>query len=320
MHCPTCTLTQTLTLESALSVHFRPYQPDVLAFEYVKSVVAACLAVLGAAGGGSVLAACLDVATPAQFRPRILCVGVGGGSVPLALAAALPGADVAAWDVCAAVLGAAGATGLEAAAPPNLAVSLGDGAAAVAAAAAGAVEGGGRHVDLLVVDAFDGDDKVPRAFTEPPFLAAAASSLHPVHGAAVINLHCGPKPGLVGALAAAWAEVAGGAARRSPRWLDAASPAGATALAAASAYTSALLFNSAPGCSYLVGARRQRNGVLVVGRGRSAPAGAAHAAASASGAASAAGLTTFDVADRASHGWWDVRRGMGRGAAERADV
>jgi ribose-phosphate pyrophosphokinase len=93
--------------------------PRALAFEYVKSVVSVSLALLTAAQ------------TPC---PRILCVGVGGGSIPHALAAALPSASVTGVELDPAVLDLLPSMGLRAR-PSNLELLLGDGAAAVDAGA-----------------------------------------------------------------------------------------------------------------------------------------------------------------------------------------
>jgi hypothetical protein len=324
-------------------------RPGALAFEYVKSVVACAAAVLGSLPASVLDAAASPAAAlgpaagdrgPSQSPPppptppgpiSILCIGVGGGSIPVALASAFPGAAVTGVELCGAVLGAAPAMGAPApGALPNLATVRGDGVAARAAAPAGSVH-------LLVVDAYDGDDAVPAPLCTPggAGLVAAASALHPSHGALVINLHAGPKPGpwdLLQRRASSWlgrsAAAAAGAGGPHPTTFtvrpDGAGP-GAAAVAAAQAWTDAVLTGSRSGsddgCAYMVGVRRQANAVGVVARsagGAGAGAGtgegrldsAPGAAAAALRAASRSALVLpFDVGDRASYGWWCVPRG-----------
>ncbi len=281
----------------------RAARPGALAFEYVKTVVACCLASFPA---GLVDAAVGGAGVGGPRPPSILCIGVGGGAVPLALASLFPGAAVAGVDLCPAVLGGAGAMGLTAAAGvacPNLALSLGDGVAALEGADPGSV-------DLLVVDAFDGDDAVPAALASPggAGLVAAAAALHPAHGVLVINLHAGPKPGPV-----EWLGRLTASGPRPPTFVvreDGTGP-GAVALATASAWADAVLGGSGGGgCAAMVGVRRQANAVAVVARGGGGRDGGAAGAASAARAlASRAALPLpYDVGDRAGYGWWEVPR------------
>lgn len=269
-------------------------RPDALAFEYVKTVVACAAAVLGAlppvAGGG------------AGAGRSILCVGVGGGSVPHALAAAFPGAAVTGVELCGAVVGGASAMGLPTgpAAPPNLRVVGGDGVAVLEDAPP-------RSVDLLIVDAFDGADAVPPALCAPggAGLVAAAAALHPAHGALVINLHAGRKPGPLEILARGFS---GGS--QPPTFTvnpDGSGP-GAAAVSAARAWAAALSGGgNGGGPAFMAGVRRQANAVAVVGRaglrGRlDSPDAAAAAARAAAGRAALA--FPYDLGDRASYGWW----------------
>lgn len=255
--------------------------PRALAFEYVKSVVSVSLALLAAARNPS---------------PRILCVGVGGGSIPHALAAALPAATVTGVELDPVVLDCLPAMGL-ATPPRNLTLCAGDGAAAVAAAAAA---GGPPWLDLVVVDAFDGADRVPAGLTEAggTFLSDLASALDPDAGAAVVNLHCGPPKGVVASLGAMLGVTAAG-----PRF-DASTAAGSSALAAARAYGDAVAGPARDrGTAFVLTARRQQNAVAVAVRG--GPASAVSLAA-AGAAAGAAARLPFDAGDRASYGFWEV--------------
>ena len=279
-------------------------RPAALAFEYVKSVVACSLTALGSmpppileapAGGGA------GGRTPQP--PSILCIGVGGGSVPLALASLFPGASVAGVDLCPAVLGAADAMGLTAAAgrAPNLTIRLGDGVAALEALPAGSL-------DLVVVDAFDGADDVPSALTTVGGvgLSAAAAALHPAHGALVINLHAGPKPG-----PGDWLTSLGRGGPAHPPTIvvrpDGTGP-GASALATARAWSLALLDGGA-GSAWLVGVRRQANAVVVVARGGKGGGANSAASAATAAAARAAMALPFDVGDRAAYGYYRIGDG-----------
>eukprot|EP00884_Botryococcus_braunii_P009572 jgi/Botrbrau1/18616/Bobra.0367s0055.1 len=53
----------------------------------------------------------------------------------------------------------------------------------------------GDVADILIVDAFDGEDAVPSALTceGSPFLSGANRILHPEHGMLLMNIHSGPK-------------------------------------------------------------------------------------------------------------------------------
>ena len=280
-------------------------RPAALAFEYVKSVVACCAAALGGMPP-PLLASAVRAGASGANPPTlsILVIGVGGGSVPLALAALFPGAAVAGVDLCPAVLGAAGAMGLAAAADatPNLAVSLGDGVAALQAAPPGSV-------DLLVVDAFDGADAVPASLAAAgrAGLAAAAAALHPSHGALVINLHAGPKPG-----PGDWFGRLGNSASAPPTFVvrpDGTGP-GAAALGTARAWADALLAEpGGRGAAWLVGVRRQANVVAVVTRAGGSGGAAAAAAAATDAVARAALALPYDVGDRAGYGYFDLSQG-----------
>jgi hypothetical protein len=277
-------------------------RPGALAFEYVKTVVVASAAVLGAMPPGVLEAAVGDTG---GSPPSILCVGVGGGSVPHALAAAFPGATVTGVELCSAVLGAAPTMGLvlaDGGGLPNLKIVGGDGVEVLGAAAPGSV-------DLLVVDAFDGADAVPPPFCVPggAGLVGAATALHPSHGAVVINLHAGPKPGPLQLLQRGF--FGGGGSRTQPPTFvvhpDGSGP-GAAAVAATRAWAECIHGGGGGGPAFMVGVRRQANAVGVVGRaavrGLGSAADAAKAAQSA--AARSALPLPYDVGDRASYGWW----------------
>ena len=169
--------------------------PGAVAFEYCKTVVALALALLPPPSSSS-------------SPPSILCLGVGGATIPLALAAAAgPTARVVGVEKDAAVLAALPAMGVPAPVPPGVSFVCDDAESYVAGAA-----DRGETVDLAIVDCFDGDDAVPPALLAPPFLASLAARLHPTHGAVLINLHCGPGPPVWASLGALLGAMLGEAA------------------------------------------------------------------------------------------------------------
>jgi spermidine synthase len=116
-------------------------QPGHLAFDYTRA-----------------MATVLLLWQPAP--QRLLLIGVGGGSLPLALAAARPDLQVDAVDIDPAVLRVAQRYfGLRAG--PRLRLHAADGRDYVAAARAA-----GRRFDAVLLDAFDADGIPPALFSE----------------------------------------------------------------------------------------------------------------------------------------------------------
>lgn len=309
--------------------------PTCLAFEYTKTLVALSLALLpppSSAGGGNGDDDGDDGnnrSTAPRRPPRILCVGVGGGSVPAALAALRPDARVSAFELDDRVVGAWPAMGLSALVEEgehtlrNLSLRRGCGAEAVAAVARSEPS----SIDLLIVDAFDSQDRVPRVFTaaDSPFFRDAASALAP-RGSALINLHCGPRPGPAAALAALFSFKDTGGSSSSPSSsplsstaFDASRGEGKEAVDVTRTYAKNLLnFDHADAAdvgaaaAFVVAARRQQNVAGVVTRGGllALPPGARAqgidastlAAAAAAGASACAVPLPFDVGSRANFG------------------
>lgn len=115
-------------------------RPTHLAFDYTRAMVATLL-----------------LWQPAP--ERVLLIGVGGGSIPLALAAVRPTASIDAVDIDAAVLRVAERYfGLRAG--PSLRLHAADGRAFVAAARAR-----GERFDAVLLDAFDADGIAPGLFS-----------------------------------------------------------------------------------------------------------------------------------------------------------
>jgi len=317
--------------------------PKCLAFEYTKTLVALSLALLPL----PVASACSasddeNSSTTTGSPPRILCVGVGGGSVPAALASLRPDARVSAFELDERVVGAWPATGLSAlveegegegeAMLRNLSLHQGCGAGAVAQVAR---EQPG-SVDLLIVDAFDNEDRVPSVFTDDDgddggdddddddddesssssFFRDAARALSP-RGSVLINLHCGPRPGPAAALAALFSfrvQGGGGSLSSSPlssSAFDTSKGEGREAVGVTKTYARNLLSNdSDSGVAFMVAARRQQNVAGVVSRGgllalaeRAEKIDVSTLAAAASaGAAACAMPLSFDVGSRANFG------------------
>ena len=245
----------------------------------------------------------------------MLCIGGGGGSLPLFLAETLPDAQVSTAHHIAdlhmtrqcvsqvdvveldpEVIRAMPHCGFHAA-PPRLRLHAADGAAFVAAAAAS----GAPPYDLAVIDAFDGNDCVPATLTQPPFLRNLAAVLHPSRGAALMNVHGGLRPdALASALAAAEAS-AQRALRVSAqpsvreRGFDAATPAGAAAAAASAA------LGSVGGAAFTLSVSHQDNVICAAAHGVP-PAALPSALAAAAAQAGVDADVPFDCGARAVRG------------------
>ncbi len=241
-------------------------RPEVLGMEYIRVIAAQAL------GLWRLRAGCADDDDDGNSRadaapPRVLCVGGGGYSLPLFLARFLPpGAVLDVCEIDEAVADAATHMGVPAAAAalaPRAALRLhtraaeefllppGRGAVAGAGAGTGAEQAPAvayprdELYDIVVLDAFDGDNQMPAALLAPPFLAALAAALHPRRGAVLLNTHGGTLPPLRvdEAAAAALRRLRGlppDAASRRWRGYDAAAPDGRRVAAAAAALAAAL--------------------------------------------------------------------------------
>ena len=179
--------------------------------------------------------------------------------------------------------------------PPRLRVHAADGAAFVAAAAA--------PYDLAVIDAFDGEDNVPPALTQPAFLRHLAAALHPARGAALLNVHGGMRPdATASALASAAARARSMFAPAAPlsareRGFDASTPQGAAAAAAAAA-----LGGGVGGTAFTLAVARQDNVICAVARAAPPHARLAAALQAAAAAAGADAAVPFDCGARAVRG------------------
>lgn len=177
-------------------------QPHCLAVPYVKSMVAA---------GLTTIASCnFDIISARQGKKNmhILCVGHGGGSLPLFLASNIQGAIVHVVEIDPLVISAS----TRAMGFPAFSQMTQSGDRAIAkpdiieeamwkgvheriylheADAEEFVVNNTNLYDMVFIDAYDGDDIFPHKLWDPnlPFLKALNSHLHPKHGTVVVNLH-----------------------------------------------------------------------------------------------------------------------------------
>ncbi|XP_073111486.1 uncharacterized protein [Elaeis guineensis] len=173
-------------------------QPHCLAVPYLKSMVSAGLMTLTSSS--------YDL-LEAKRTMNILCIGHGGGSLPLFLASKIKGAVVHIVDIDPVVISAS----IQTMGFPASSVKTSDQILVSQPAHADSLLWDGIHdrlllyrsdaedfvvdnpyiYDLVFIDAYDGDDIFPHKFWDPqgPFLKSLESRLHPVHGTVVVNLH-----------------------------------------------------------------------------------------------------------------------------------
>ncbi|KAM1232288.1 hypothetical protein ACFX13_042861 [Malus domestica] len=176
-------------------------QPHCLALPYLKSMIAAGLATIASCNYN------LMNAVTGTGNIRILCIGHGGGSLPLFLASKLQGAIVDVVEIDPLVISAS----VRAMGFPAFSIMTPSGKRAVTPNTMDTVMWKGIHerlflhesdaedfvlnttiqYDMVFVDAYDGEDIFPRKLWDPhsPFLKALSSRLHPDHGTVVVNLH-----------------------------------------------------------------------------------------------------------------------------------
>ncbi|CAJ1968095.1 unnamed protein product [Sphenostylis stenocarpa] len=177
-------------------------QPHCLAVPYVKSMVSA---------GLTTIASCnFDIISALQGKKNmhILCIGHGGGSLPLFLASQIQGAIVHIVEIDPLVISAS----IRAMGFPACSLKTQSGDQAVTkteiineimwkgiherinlyeADAEEFIVNNMNIYDMIFVDAYDGDDIFPHKLWGPDstFLKALSNRLHPKHGTVVVNLH-----------------------------------------------------------------------------------------------------------------------------------
>lgn len=188
--------------ESDPSSVFHIPRAHCLAAPYLKSLISA---------GFTTLASCnyklAEVARGERIM-RVLCIGHGGGSLPLFLASEIKGAVVDIVEIDPLVIEAS----TKAMGFPSFSVMTSSGKRArpkpdlideamwegtherlflYESDAESFIINSTNLYDMVFIDAYDGDDIFPRKLWDPdsPFLRALGDRLHPEHGTTVVNLH-----------------------------------------------------------------------------------------------------------------------------------
>ncbi|KAK4266214.1 hypothetical protein QN277_027169 [Acacia crassicarpa] len=176
-------------------------QPHCLAVPYLRSMVSVGLATI---------ASCeYDIVSVLQGKKpmHILCIGHGGGSLPLFLASKIQGAVIHIAEIDPLVISAS----IRAMGFPAFSVVTHSADRVLKPNPIDEVMWKGIHerlylyeadaekfiidntniYDMVFIDAYDGDDIFPHKLwdSDSPFLKALSSRLHPEHGTAVVNLH-----------------------------------------------------------------------------------------------------------------------------------
>lgn len=178
-------------------------QPRCLAVPYVKSMISAGLATVTSCNYELMKNAVLG-----KQNLNVLCIGHGGGSIPLFLASEIKGAVVHTVEIDPVVVSASvGAMGFPAftimspsgkrarAKPDPLDEVLWKGThermVLFNADAEKFILESTNVYDIIFIDAYDGGDTFPHKLWEPnsPFLQGLGSRLHPDHGTVVVNMH-----------------------------------------------------------------------------------------------------------------------------------
>ncbi|XP_027116870.2 uncharacterized protein [Coffea arabica] len=181
---------------------FYMQQPHCLAVPYVKSMISAGLVTISSCNFD------LNSAICGKKIMNVLCIGHGGGSIPLFMASKIEGAVVHIVEIDPLVISASTqAMGF----PPFAVMTMSGERACPEPDPVNEVLWKGIHerlllygsdaekfisetttlYDIVFIDAYDGDDIFPHKLWDPhsPFLKTLANKLHPEHGTVVLNLH-----------------------------------------------------------------------------------------------------------------------------------
>lgn len=202
---------------------FLMQQPHCLAFPYVKSMVSAGLTALASTSFD------LKSVVSGMQKMRILCIGNGGGTIPLFLASKIKGAHIDVVEIDEAVISASiksmgfpsvlkigtslqeyfsedSSSGFHVSESSQIMQKVfwddiqervflneADGEAYICDSLIHGRpnEKGSLWYDMVFIDTYDGDDIFPYKFRDRngPFLSALRSKLHPRHGTVIVNLH-----------------------------------------------------------------------------------------------------------------------------------
>ncbi|XVF38536.1 hypothetical protein REPUB_Repub20aG0110400 [Reevesia pubescens] len=176
-------------------------QPQCLAIPYVKSMVSLGLSTIASTNYD------LMAAVHGKKRMHILCIGHGGGSLPLFLANKIQGAVIHVVEIDPVVISAS----VQAMGFPAFSVMTPSGKRTLSKPDIfNEVMWKGIHerlylyesdaekfvlennlYDIIFIDAYDGDDIFPSKLWDPhsSFLKSLSDRLHPKHGTVVVNLH-----------------------------------------------------------------------------------------------------------------------------------
>ncbi|CAD6263085.1 unnamed protein product [Miscanthus lutarioriparius] len=179
---------------------FLMQQPHVLAVPYVKSMVSAGLTALPCSSYD------LPLAASGQNTMKILCIGHGGGTLPLFLASKFRGATIHIVEIdpvvvsasiesmgfpVSSVKGLSSESMLPADADDLLWGGIHDRIFLHIADAEDFIANDSNEYDIVFIDAYDGDDVFPRKLwdVDGAFMKNLEKKVHPIHGAVVVNLH-----------------------------------------------------------------------------------------------------------------------------------
>uniref|UniRef100_A0A453CEW7 S-adenosyl-L-methionine-dependent methyltransferase superfamily protein n=1 Tax=Aegilops tauschii subsp. strangulata TaxID=200361 RepID=A0A453CEW7_AEGTS len=180
-------------------------QPNCLAVPYVKSMVSAGLTALPSCSYD------LPQAVSEPNTMKILCIGHGGGSIPLFLASKFRGADVHIVEIDPVVVSASvESMGFPASCAKGLSAhtmqptdgdellwnGVHDRISLHIEDAEDFIAGDSNVYDLVFIDAYDGNDIFPRKLwdADGAFLRNLEEKVHPLHGTVVVNLHSDSGP------------------------------------------------------------------------------------------------------------------------------
>lgn len=153
--------------------------PECLAQEYLKSMVSVVASLMGVLG-----------LFPLQSRKvRVLCIGLGGGSLPMFLLHHFPTMTVDAVEIDPVVIEACDFMGLRFDEYPGLRVFKEDALHFLRRCISPDNNGQQSSYDLVCIDAFDGEDNVPDCLFSDEVSQMLASVLDQKRGAIIINSH-----------------------------------------------------------------------------------------------------------------------------------
>ncbi|KAK9823353.1 hypothetical protein WJX72_002131 [[Myrmecia] bisecta] len=169
-----------------------PILPDKLVLGYIRAMVAAAAAFCALTSWGD--ADSCDLRLPGQ---SMLCIGVGGGSLPLFMARHFSNLHVWAVDIDPVVIRAAqqlmGMGGVPVQAShqqAGLIIEMADAQDVMSDLAERIHRGIARGQSAICMDTYDGDAGIPAHLAAPAFMQLCAACLHP-QGTLVVNLFNG---------------------------------------------------------------------------------------------------------------------------------